>query len=214
MKYKCNYCDPVTKRGEQPIKSIDTDGDDFIKDEKNKYYHLECYKLHLKKRKKKSDEEISQIVSDRLKEQQVEIQEAKEKDRFLTWIMDFYDGSLPSFYLKKLQSVRNGTHESIREPIDYATLLDVYGHMRNYLNKVAAKKQFNNITGRMNYDLAVVIGNYGDYKRYKERQSRSTIEESKIDNQLSMDKKVKSVQQQKGKKDEFDITEVMDDLLL
>jgi hypothetical protein len=217
---KCNYCDPIAKKvkcdennpknGKQ-IKSINTEMDDFIKGDKGKYYHTQCYINYLTKRKK-SIIEIEEIIKERKIIHQSEIDEANKKDKFLRWIMEFYDGSLPSFYLKKLQSVRNGTHESINEPIDYVTLLDIYQYMANYLNKNAMKKNFEAVGQRMNYDLAVVIGNYGDYKRFKERQEKSSVEEAVIDKQLQQDNKLKQKQIKQEK--EFDITDVIDDLLL
>lgn len=220
MLYKCNYCDPtitkeMRKKGMKPVKSIDTEKDEFVKDEKGKYYHVECYKKHLSQRKKMNEEEIENKLRERLEVTQKEIKEAEAKDRFLRWIMEFYDGSLPSYFLKKLQLVREGKYEGLNEPIDYLTLLDIYQKMEKFLRKNALKKNFQNVTQQMNYDLAVVVGNYGDYKRYIEKQKKNEITINDIDKQIEVTNKVisKTDNGQQEEK-EFDITDVIDELLL
>jgi hypothetical protein len=223
MLYKCNYCDPVTKKGEKPVKTVDTEIHNFIKDDKGKYYHLDCFKQHLIKRKKITDEEIiSLTVNALMLKTEIEVKESIEKDRFLTWIKNFYDGSLPTYFLKKLQSVREGTHESINEPIPYETLLDIYQYMERYLQKIAATKKIENISQRMNYDLAVVVGNYGDYKRFKYKQQGFSADKEEIDKQIKIDNKLTNIDKNKQIKrmsesdddKEFDITDVIGELLL
>jgi len=202
----------MKEQGLKPIKTIDTDYDEFLKDDKGKYYHVDCYRQHLKKRKKMTEEEIESKVNERIEISKLEVLENERKREFLNWIMDFYDGSLPSYFLKKLQMVRTGTYEGLREPIDYETLLDIYTHMENYLNKIAAKKQLKT-TQRMNYDLAVVIGNYNDYKRFKERQKKNSVDKVEIDKHTTVTEKVKRAEKIK-KKEEFDISDIMGELLL
>lgn len=219
MFYKCNHCDPTVKRGEKPIKTVDTDKHLFIKDDKNKYFHYECYKVYLQKRKNLNEEEIEVILERMLRKSELEIKENTEKDKFLKWIMNFYDGSLPSYYLKKLNTVRKGEHEGLNEAITYETLLDIYQHMEKYLLKIAARKKIANVAQRMNYDLAVVIGNYGDYKRFKSKQTAFSLEKTEVDKQIKVDNKLKvmknNVQEVSNEEDkEFDITDVIGELLL
>ena len=213
MFFKCAYCDPTAKRGETPIKTIDTDKHLFIKDKNKKYYHQECFEAYLRTKKKMSEEDIISTVNERRRQQEEEVKELQEKDAFLNWIMNFYDGTLPSYFLKKIQNVRDGTYEGLNEAIAYSTLLDIYQYMANYLNKNAMKKQINKTTQRMNYDLAVVIGNYGDYKRFKAKQHANQVTKETVTKQTTVDEKVKKASQ-KEKKEEFDITDYMDDLLL
>jgi len=217
MLYKCNFCDPkltreMKEQGLKPIKTIDTDYDEYLKDEKGKYYHVDCYRQHLRKRKKMNEEDIELKVEERIEISKIEVLENEKKREFLNWVMDFYDGSLPTYFLKKLQMVREGTYEGLREPIDYETLTDIYSYMANYLNKIAAKKKLKSAQ-RMNYDLAVVIGNYNDYKAFKERQKKNSVDKVEIDKHTAVTEKVKKAEKIK-KKDEFDITDFMDELLL
>ncbi len=219
MQYKCNYCDPTTKKGEKPVKTVDTDIHEFVKDEKNKYYHLECFREHLIKRKKIADEgEISEITNKLFEKTKIDIVENIQKDAFLKWIMNFYDGSLPAYFLIKLQSIRNGTHESINEPINYETLLDIYTYMEKYLEKRAAIKKIERVSQRMNYDLAVVLGNYGEYKKFKQKQKGFRANENEIDRQIEVENKISkrnvTDNQKKTDNEDFNIADIMDDLLL
>lgn len=206
----------MREQGIEPVKSIDTEKDEFIKDEKNKYYHIKCFKEHLKKRKKMTEEQIAEKIAERIEITLSDVKESEEKNRFLQWIMNFYDGSLPSYFLKKLQSVREGTYPGLNEAIDYKTLLDIYEHMANYLKKIATKKQIKNNTQQMNYDLAVVIGNYGDYKRYKEKQKleqdKSLIANKSIDEQSKIEKAINK--RNIVEEEEFSLSDVLDDILL
>ncbi|MED1863353.1 hypothetical protein P4V41_07775 [Fictibacillus nanhaiensis] len=221
MKYKCNFCDPtVTKKmkeeGIKPTKSIDTEKDEFVKDDKGKYYHLNCFKNHLAKRKKLDESEIEKLLFERLEITKLENQENEEKDNFLQWIMDYYDGSLPAYFLKKLQSVRDGSHQGLNEPIDYSTLLDIYNHMEKYLRKVAAQKNIRNVTQQMNYDLAVVVGNYGDYKRYKAKQKLEQDKTEVAKKAVNEQSKIKTALDKKKNNDgdSFSLHDVLDDILL
>lgn len=206
----------MKEEGMKPVKSIDTDKNQFIKDEKKKYYHTDCYKLHLAKRFKLTEEEIQQKLDERLEVTIKEVEEAAEKDLFLKWIMDFYDGSLPSFFLKKLQSVRDGSHEGINEPITYDTLLDIYKQMEKYLRKVAAHKNIKKVPQQMNYDLAVVIGNYGDYKKYISQQKLDIEKAANAIKTVDDQKKIETAITKKKESDEqgFNLSDVLDDILL
>ncbi|GED73054.1 hypothetical protein BRE01_67560 [Brevibacillus reuszeri] len=212
MKLKCNYCDPKN------VKSIDSETDDFIRDnDTKKYYHTDCYMLHLKTRKRLTDEEIETRVSERVAYREQEIREMIDKNNFFQWLMNYYDAALPSYFYMKVQSIRTGKHELVKDPVNYETLLDIYQHMESYLNKIAAKKQMS-VSSRMNYDLAVVIGNMGDYRRYKAKQLTANVEAMEIETRLEDGKIVQEIHRQRREKNkranEFDITDVMDELLL
>lgn len=213
MNYKCQLCDPVTPKGTTPIKTINSETDEFIND-KGKYYHKNCYKRFLLNKKGVSVQEAERIYNERLKETLLIANESNQKDKFLKWVMEFYDGSLPSYFLKKLKSVREGTHEGIPEPITYETLLDIYKNMENYLRKLAAQKQIQDDTQRMNYDLAVVVGNYGKYKRFKEKQRLNEGDKKQIDKQIEVTNKVNNIKIESNSDKEFDIADVINELLL
>lgn len=221
MLLKCNFCDPtLTKKdresGLKSTKSIDIDKDNYVKDEKNKYYHVECYTHHLIKRKKLSKEEAEEKTKEREDVLKEELEELKNKDKFYQWIKSFYDAALPAYYCTQISNIVKGEHEKTNEPIGYHILLDIYEKMRLYLIKNAAKKNFKTTGQRMNYDLAVVIGNYGDYKSYIEKQ-KSEVETTKTTTTtLSDQKKVSNALKKKEEKEDenFNLYDVLDDILL
>jgi hypothetical protein len=177
---RCQYCD---KPG---FKSIDIEVDDYIKTLDKKYYHTNCYREYLNK-KGKLFEEISGEVQFLKEVMSKELQEEVEKDQFYKWIKEYYNATIPAYYAISITEVRNGTHKYSNEPIDYATLLDLFQHMGNYLNKNANKltsngREFKTISHRMNYDLVVVLGNYTDYKNYKAKEQVNEIETIKVIN--------------------------------
>jgi hypothetical protein len=206
----------MKEEGVKPSKSINTETDDFVKDEKGKYYHINCFKGHLKKRLKKNDDEIDLLLQERIEITKLEVAEAKEKDKFLKWIMDFYDGSLPTYFLKKLQSIRKGSYEGINEPISFETLLDIYMQMEKYLKKIALTKNISNVTQQMNYDLAVIVGNYGNYKKYKYKQQLENEKATKAIETIDEQKKIESAisKRKTSKDDEFNLSDVVNEILL
>lgn len=221
MYYKCNYCDPtiskeMKKEGYKTIKSINASTDDYIRDEKNKYYHSECYVMHLMTKKKLSENKAIEKLKEQKSLLKNELQEVQNKSFFYEWIKNFYDSSLSSFFCSEITKISNGTHEKINEPVLYADLLEMYQKLSNYMIKKARTIQFKSVNQRMNYDLAIVIGKYGDYKKYKEKQSQQVETilqvDSKIEDSIKYEESLKN--REIINKDEFDLVDVMDDLLL
>lgn len=205
----------MKEEGIKPTKSINTEVDEFVKDDKGKYYHSNCYLKHLIKRKKISTEEAKNNLEVQKKIIEAELKEMKDKDRFYSWIKSFYESALPAYFCTKINEIIKGTHEKVNEPIPYHVLLDIYEKMEKYLRKNAVNKNFKNTGQRMNYDLAVVIGNYGDYKKYIEKQ-KIEIEKAKMATvTISDQKKIDTVIKKKESKDEeFNLSDALDDLLL
>ncbi|MED3562392.1 hypothetical protein [Bacillus xiapuensis] len=221
MLLKCNFCDPVLTKemrlnGLKNSKSINTETDQYVKDEKNKYYHVECYVQHLMKRKKMGEMEARDKLNVQLEKVQKELKEMEDKDRFYKWIMNFYDTALPAYFCTKISEIISGQYEKVNEPIPYTTLLDIYEMMATFLNKNAFNKSFKNKGQRMNYDLAVVLGKYGDYKSYKERmkneQDKVEITKEALDDQ----NKINHVLKKKNEQDDegFNLSDVLEDILL
>jgi hypothetical protein len=218
---KCNYCDPtITKimreQGLKSTKSINPEFDEYVKDEKNKYYHVECYVQHLIKRKKIGEEEAREKLKIQLELVKVELKQMEDKDKFYKWIMNFYDSSLPAYYCTKITEIVNGQYEKVNEAISYEVLFDIYDKMANYLRKNAFKKNFQNIGQRMNYDLAIIIGKYGDYKKYIEKQKLEQETTNATNSTLKDQTKVNHVLKKKEvtENEDFNLSDVLDELLL
>jgi hypothetical protein len=222
MLLKCNYCDPVITKemkaqGIKGKKSINTDTDEYIKDEKNKYYHTDCYVQHLIIRKHMNETEAIEKMEFQLIKVKQDLKELQDKDKFYKWIMKYYDTSLPSYFCMKITDIINGTYEKVNEPIPYTVLLDIYEKMSIYLNKNAFRKTFKNIGQRMNYDLAVVLGHYGDYKNYIEKQKLEKEKVVMVKETLQDQKKISQVIKNKENNNDnqsFNLSDVINDMLL
>lgn len=221
MLLKCNYCDPtLTKemkvQGYKGKKSINTETDEYVKDEKNKYYHINCYIQHLIKRKHMDESEAIATMEIQLAKVKQDLKELQEKDRFYKWIMKYYDTSLPSYYCTKVTEIISGTYEKVNEPIPYNILLDIYEKMAIYLNKNASRKMFKNIGQRMNYDLAVVLGRYGDYKNYIEKQKLEKEKTIIVKETLQDQKKISQIikNKEENNNQSFNLSDVINDMLL
>lgn len=223
MLLKCQVCDPTVTRkmrddGVKPIKTINTKVDEYVKDEKNKYYHAGCYVQHLIKKKKMSEEEANSKLNERICTTKKELKELEQKDEFYQWIKNYYDASLPAYFCTKVAEIVKGTHERVNEPISYEILLDIYKTMAVYLHKNANRNNIKKTKDRMNYDLAVVIGNYGDYKKYKMKEKQDSLSKIDVENKINDAKRYQDmigdrVKQSKNDND-FELLDVLEDLLL
>jgi hypothetical protein len=206
----------MREQGLKSTKSINPEFDEYVKDEKNKYYHVECYVQHLIKRKKIGEEEAREKLKIQLELVKVELKQMEDKDKFYKWIMNFYDSSLPAYYCTKITEIVNGQYEKVNEAISYEELFDIYDKMANYLRKNAFKKNFQNIGQRMNYDLSIIIGKYGDYKKYIEKQKLEQETTNATNSTLKDQTKVNHVLKKKEvtENEDFNLSDVLDELLL
>lgn len=210
MRYhRCQYCD---KPGQ---KSIDMKKDEVIKTTKG-YYHLDCYKNYLSLKKKMSPNEIEINVKELQQSMDAEIQEEKDRDNLTEWLENFYNANIPTYIFMKINDAVHGKNKLIKDEVNYNMLLEIYEKMGNYLNKVAVKKHFSRIEQRMNYDLAVVLNNINEYKRYKVRQETTEKEDKEIDELIKATNVTKSINTNKNdnKLKDFNIADSMQDLLL
>ena len=75
----------------------------------------------------------------------------------------------------KIANINNGKFKGLNEGISYEDLLYMFKQKKDFLNKIADKKrregnEFKNGKHRLNYDLAVIINKYDDYKKWKKKQ--------------------------------------------
>lgn len=212
MKVKCYYCD---KDG---TKTLDKEKHDYVK-KNNKNYHTKCYIEKLKKKNVSEDDiqkEVKQI-KEKMAAHKKEIElRNKPKNNFCYWIMDYYNiDVIPSGFFHRLAELTTGRHPRIKVAISYEELFDIYQYMAKYLNKVALSKVdgFDNVTGRLYWDLAIVINNYNDYKKWKEKQKQTSIEKEQIEKLIKRDKMLKN-KIIKNNTNEFNILDDINDLLL
>ena len=181
---KCQKCDGKNER------SINIDVDDFIAI-KNKnttlYFHTQCYYLHLITKERMSEEnallEIQRIKSVMTKE----IEEQLYKDKLCYYIMNNYNISyLPKYFYIRLNEIVKGTYKNTNQPIQYSELYEMYSNQKLIakLGKIAIKNNIKDMQKRLYWDLAIIISEYDNYKKWKRKHISEDINISDIKTEL------------------------------
>ncbi len=184
---KCHLCD-ITG-----YKSINVDRDKFIY-HKGSYCHYDCF---IKNKNENNKDNLNQDQIIKIADEMVlkthkikSVQESIDKDRLTYWLYDNYNISvLPNLFFQKLQRINKGTFsERISVPISCYDLLQIFKKMKTYLDKVnnnnERKGKIINLSQRVNYDLSIVINNYDDYIKWKQKQKTETIENDKLQEEI------------------------------
>ena len=224
---KCSIC-----RNE-----FDTKKTEYIKDKT--FMELDCYinkqlkkgidietinkKIEILKESMRIEEELKkqkeiERESKKLLAKQNEIDRNKNKEDFLQYIREEYDISNFSkmFYIK-VAEINNGTYKGMNEGISYEDLLFMFKRKQQYLNKINERNKSigKSIKGisRVNYDLAVIIGMYDEYKEWKRKksilQSNEEVKKEESNNTIKIDyNAINSIKSN----DEDDILDILNDI--
>lgn len=157
-------------------------------------------------------EEESFLETQRLKALMVEqMEDIKYRDKLCQIIMDMYGIShLPNHFFMRLAEINKGTYKNIKEPISNHDLFEMYSNQKLIakLGKIALKKGIEK-DRRLYWDLAVILGEYEGYKRWKRNNIAQDIDIIKIKDELKRAKLVqKKITQNKGS-DEIDIADLI-----
>jgi len=178
---KCKICDVVK------TKTINVEKDKFIYHQ-SAYYHYDCFiKYHVNKKKLNYDD--AKTLADKMVTKTNEseyVNSLIDKDRLTYWIYDNYGITvLPPLFFQKIKQINDGTFSiRVNVPISYFDLLQIFKKMKTYLDKVNYKnerkgKKIDSIK-RIDYDLAIVINNYDEYLKWKQKQKTEEIEKEEI----------------------------------
>jgi len=181
---KCGYCKEY----------IDLDVDNFVY-VKDKYYHFDCAveeKLNMK-RNKLSEEQIINNFLEIQKQNERIIEYKKEKDRLFRWLQNTYNTVvLPKYFYMKMDEIFTGTYKGLSKGIPPEDLLDMWKR------KLSELERINNQNARkgksligvaiINYDLAVLLGKYDSYLKWKEDQKLLENDKQNIINEANKPK--------------------------
>lgn len=181
MQLKCNWCDTKRqsedkkngidiKANKDSYKSIHKETDSFVKDS-GKYYHDDCYKEKLRSgRKKYSEDEINNKINELKAIMDDELKISISRDIFYEWIKNHYQISLPPYFVMRVDSIVNGNdcNKKVFGKINYDEFLEMYEKLSLYLTKQTMNIHFKDTAHRMNYELAIVISQYENYRKYKD----------------------------------------------
>lgn len=202
--------------------------DDVIRFEK-KYYHYDCF-VNVCKRKSSKKNALSKWGEalnsiDEIKQQTKQyfkVNYDSPKDQLYRFLLEHYDVSAISPYtFIKFEEVYNGKRKGLAYRIPPEDLLDMWKQKQEsgFLDRTRAKNMVRGINmteeQKIHYDLAVLVGKYKDYLKWKEKNKIIEQEVNKVDTDIlktvDLDKLSKIAQNQK-KEDDDDIDLLLDEL--
>lgn len=218
---KCKVCDAVR------TKTINIDKDKFIY-YKGSFYHYDCFIKYIESKEKLTHEE-AKLFADKMvikTSNSKTVNSLIDRDRLTYWIYENYNiNVLSSSFFQKLKQINDGTFAMrINTPITYYDLLQIFKKMKTYLDKVNYKNERKgkkiDIIKRVDYDLAIVINNYDEYLKWKQKQKTEEIEKNEIKDDIDLKKNIRidnisSLQKNKnqnGKNEEINITSILDEV--
>lgn len=218
---KCYFCD------KQRQKTINVDVDKFIY-YKNSYFHYNCFiKYKLKEKENKLSEEEIVALADKMvinTKTSKTVSENIDRDRLIYWIYENYNISVLSpLFFTKLKAINDGTFgKRINAPISCYDLLQIFIKMKSYLDKVNNKNERNgkkiDLCKRVDYDLAIVINNYDEYLKWRQKQKTETIEkkeiqeEVKLKNDIPIDSIIATYKNKDNENKEINIADILDEV--
>ena len=135
------------------------------------------------------------------------------------FISDMYSITyLPKYFFSFMTSVYKGTYKNLNRPVPPEDLLDMWKQKKKYLLRQAEynKKKGKDITGisQVYYDLAILLGKYDAYLKWKEQQklAQADAKEQRIKNIEFVEYKDVSPQRHSKKNNTVDISSMLDEI--
>lgn len=189
------------------------------------FNHFNCLveKELNKKRNKSPREEIEQKFK-KIQNQKENIEHIKNtilKSEFYKWLQNSYRiVVIPIYFFIKIENIIKGEYQGLAFGIPLEDLFDMWKRQRQELDKIAAKNRSKgkniDATGRLNYDLAILINRYDNYLQWKVSQKvlseeiKNSVEENektKIDF-----KEINKTITKQNKKNENDINNILNEV--
>ena len=218
---KCKICDkPKTK-------TIKLETGKFIYYQQS-YYHYDCFVKFQTEKKSLAFNEAKELA-DEMVIKTIEsdyVNSLIDRDRLTYWIYDNYNLTvLPVLFFQKIKQINDGTFAvRINAPISYYDLLQIFKKMKTYLDKVnnnnERKGKKIDLLRRIDYDLAIVINNYDEYLKWKQKQKTEEIEKKIIKDDIVLKNDMQfnntiSLMQRKNTNnhnDEINISDILDEV--
>lgn len=146
---------------------------------KDRYYHNQCFILTVQQ--KLAGKRVLQVWKDALSQMDTFENDAKRtleywfnRDDLYNHLLEHYDVvTVPSSVFTRIDAVIEGEYGKKSKPIDYADFVACWRYGQKKLDKIAMEKRKSGkeIVGlaRINYDLAVVVRNFPQWKKKQEK---------------------------------------------
>lgn len=179
---KCTYC-----KNEEQLELNNVQS--FVKYD-NRYYHKKCFermcneKLSARNTKKEKWLAALKDINQYHNLARSVLEPRVLEDSIYRFILDNYNyiGSVPAYVFTKLKSIYSGTYKGLAKPIPPTDLLDMWKRQITNLRKQRmclvqkGKMSEENPTNHVCYDLAVLVGKYDSYLRWKEKQKLNEVD--------------------------------------
>jgi hypothetical protein len=146
---------------------------------KESYYHYDCFVKSLVEKKKGGiSEEEAKGIAEGLKEEGREAtKDIIARNHLFTWVQKKYDlVVMPSYIYTKFDAIFKGEYKGMTRPIPPDDLLDIWERKWNDLSGLynwnANKGKTMDATGRINYDIAVILAKSNSYYAWKDTQKQ------------------------------------------
>lgn len=228
MHLKCYWCDTKKqkedklngvdiKENKESYKSINKETDSYIRIN-NQHYHEDCYREKLSSGKKKySDQEINDEINKYKVIMDEKLWNDIMRDKFYAWIKYHYQSNLPTYYILRVDSIAEGkdVKKQVYGSIKYEEFLEMYEKLINYLAKQTMNIQFKDTSQRMLYELAIVISQYENYKKFKDNIAKREEMKVDVDKKLQDSNKFSEVSSKvrSQEDDTLYIADIMDELI-
>ena len=153
---------------------------------KKYYYHNKCFEAYVQKKlsgkqPRQMWKEVLNNVSDYEADAKNELEFWFTRDDIYNHLLDNYDiVEVPRSVFVKLDAVITGTYGRKSKPIDYADFVACWRDGQKTLNKINRNNKIagKNIEGinRINYDLAVVLKHFPQWRKKQEKLKVERIE--------------------------------------
>jgi len=217
---KCKICDkPRTK-------TINLETEKFIYYQQS-FYHYNCFVEFKMAKNQLTLDKATELANEMVikTSESDSLNSLIDRDRLTYWLYDNYDiNVLPILFFQKIKQINDGTFAMrVNVPIPYYDLLQIFKKMKTYLDKVNKQNERKgkkiDIIRRVDYDLAIVINNYDEYLKWRQKQKTEEIDKKAIKNDIISKSDIKintiSTLQRKNNQnnnDEINISDILDEV--
>lgn len=139
--------------------------------------HVSCMKDKMRKKKnsKLTFEDVEILVSDIKSESKLRIENIIYKNHLYQYLMRHYNVILiPVYIYQKMEQMFSGEFKGMSKKLLPEHLLDMFQKKASFLDNIRHKNRIDG-TGRINYDLAVLISKYNGYLEWLDKMKNEEI---------------------------------------
>lgn len=186
--------------------------------------HKDCYIGYYTSNERRSPmtiEQCQKFISEEEKKPEPVVKPRKKTatSELYDFISDMYGLTyFPKYFFSFMASIYKGTYKNLNRPVPPEDLLDMWKQKKKYLLRQAEnnRKKGKDINGisLVYYDLAILLGKYDAYLKWKEQQklAQADAEEQRVKNIEFVRYRDVLPQRQKKENNTIDISSMLDEI--